>query len=106
MEIDKEKVVDQILECEWKDLRDNPDEYSDNKSVVVTFEFLRQESFELEVPESVLLDMKFGDCSWEVKGWLESTKNYYFKDFIESKEVPLVEATISKERIGDEETFS
>ena len=103
MEIDPEKVNDQILQCEWKDLRDNPDEYSDKKSVVVTFEFLRQESFELEVPERVLLDMKFGDCSWDVKNWLESEKNYYFKDFIESEEVPLVEATISKERHGVEQ---
>jgi len=102
MKIDKEKVVDQIMRCEWTDLRDNPDEYSDRKSVVVTFDFQVQESFELEVPESVLLDMKFGDCSWNVCEWLQSDENYYFKDFIESEEVPLVEATIYQERTGDE----
>lgn len=100
MEIDREKVVYQIGRCEWKDLRDDPNVFSDNKKVTVQFDFLVQESFELEVPETVLLDMKLGDCSQKVRDFIRncevfSDKGDTFQDFIESDEVPLVEATIS-----------
>ena len=39
MEIDREKVVYQIGRCEWKDLRDDPNVFSDNKKVTVQLTF-------------------------------------------------------------------